>query len=171
MKKRVHISQIELVSGIFKLLERQGLKDAPIGVLNKVISCADEIIAEINRELIFAKDGEGYHAWIKSDDTGESSKFLADVLRSNKELTADRIRVPYDPSDFGRCVRMLRVCSELKKDLPKIKGYGPIWREIFYNWEYMEDLYDKAVGTAQQINWESSGELFDFMQKIHREAK
>lgn len=156
-KSKPKINQINLVTDIFKAIEKQGIKEIPTRVFNKIISCADEIIVEASREDIIAADGAGLNAWLKSDDTGKSSEFLALTLSGRSREFA----VPYDVADFGRCVRMLRVCPGLKDKLDIMKEHGPIWKRLVESWDLLEEYYYKN----------RFQDLYETIKKIHELAE
>src|SRR4051812_45875580 len=47
-----------------------------------------------------------WRAWLKNGDTGISSLTILEVMTGH---TAERTDTPLDPSDFGRCYRLLKV--------------------------------------------------------------
>ena len=137
------MNQINLVSAITKELEKQKAF-IDIGVLNKIIDCANQIISEIERKRIYADGKMSFIAWFGSDDTGASSKWLASVLNGN---TPPRVAYPYDPSDFGRCYRMLN-CVDGAKELFAVKkeliaSKSKVWGNYLDNWNDLETLWEQ----------------------------
>ena len=110
-KTAMRLSQMELVSAILNEINRQ-IPDAtlpPARVLNLICSSATEIVREAAIEFRGASEGMGLHAWLKSDDTGLSSKFMAHVLYGGPKC---EMNYPHDANDFGRCERLLKACGE-----------------------------------------------------------
>jgi hypothetical protein len=74
----VYISQIDLARGIAKILAKQfGVTDVLPRQFNAIIEAANRIIAEFQRDYTPAAPGCGLKAWLASDDTGMSSKWMA----------------------------------------------------------------------------------------------
>lgn len=138
------ISQIDLVSGIAKLLDRLGLKNAEPRILNKIIAAADMIVAECERDPVMAADNMGLGAWLASDDTGASSLWMAHVLYNVPSSRGGGDGAyPHDPSDFGRCYRFLRAVPDARRFLGRMAESGPVWAEYVKRWNEMERLYEE----------------------------
>jgi len=131
--KTYQLNQIQLVTGIMGLISDQvpGLP-AEARLMNCVIAAANSICAEFAREPVTASQGMGLTAWLASDDVGESSRFMASVLSGAFKAN---FAIPYDPSDFGRCVRMIEVVPELKGRIHLMCEHGPMWTAVADNWE------------------------------------
>lgn len=100
-------SQLDLIAAIAGLF---GNRPVEVRHLNVIVKAADSILAEFRRERVDAKEKMGLAAWLGSDDTGVSSKYMAGILSGE---FVSRCSPPWDPADFGRCYRMLRVSEEL----------------------------------------------------------
>ena len=154
------MNQINLVSAITKELAKQKCF-IDVGVLNKIIDCANQIIAEIDRKRIYSEGKMSFIAWFGSDDTGASSKWLASVLSGN---IPSRVSYPYDPSDFGRCYRMLNCVDgakelfEIKKDL--ISSKCKVWKSYLENWNELVKLWE------QESPNKKCPKLYELMQKL-----
>lgn len=151
------INQINLIGAILKELEKQKIPNIKTRVLNKIVEAANSIIDEYQRKDIIAKPGAGINAWLASDDTGLSSEFMAITLN---ERGVRKFAEPMDSDDFGRCIRMLRVCPDLKDKLPLMKQHGPIWSQIVDYWDKLEGYYDNDKKM-----------LSNAIQGIHQEAE
>lgn len=132
------ISQIELISAICFDLDRQGVKSLVSRQYNAVIAAANYIIAEIGREPVLATEGMGLAAWLASDDVGLSSRYMAGVLGGS--FTAEYAH-PYDPGDFGRCVRLLDAVPEFRDRLAIMAGCSDVWKRLVAVWVLAEDAY------------------------------
>ena len=154
------MNQTSLVSAITKEIERQKVF-IDVGALNKIIDCANQIIAEIERKRIYADCKMSFIAWFGSDDTGASSKWLASILSGNKPSS---VAYPYDPSDFVRCYRMLNCVDgakelfEIQKDL--ISSKCNVWRNYLENWNDLEKLWE------QESPNNKCPKLYELMQKL-----
>ena len=76
--------------------------------------------------------GGALAAWMGSTDTGASSSFMAIFLSSG--VMPERRAFPYDPSDFGRCERMLRRVPHLRERLPQMSDAGHVWKALVDRW-------------------------------------
>lgn len=163
MSGKVHISQAQLVGAILKHLDKQGVRDMNSRQMNGVIAAANAVIAEFDKEHVAAKPLMGLRAWLASDDTGLSSKYMAHVLAPPAGLGAtprdwdkfDANPHPHDPDDFGRCVRLLDAVPELRTHLPNLTGaeHGPVWNAIAAEWDALEAWYreDLASGKSDRL--------------------
>lgn len=90
--------------------------------------------------------------WLDGDDTGLSSKFLAQLALGNP-LPA--IHYPYDPSDFGRCYRFLQVLTEPEQDqvLDLASHRSGEWERLVEYWDELVELYLEELpsGTAPKL--------------------
>lgn len=81
--------------------------------------------------------------WIVGDDTGTSSKAIWAVMMGAN--TADLIRdmcVPWDPSDFGRCYRLLKLFPGWRDRLHEVAAAIPAWGPMVQNWDELTRLYE-----------------------------
>ncbi|PHI31203.1 hypothetical protein [Budvicia aquatica] len=138
------INQMQLVAAIMKELSRQvpGLP-AEARYVNAAIAAANSICNELSKPIVKASNRMGLSAWLTSDDTGLSSKFMASVL-SGQFITENRY--PLDPADFGRCVRLIRAVPELEPSLSQMRDFGKEWAAVVNNWSYWTQLYDNKQG-------------------------
>lgn len=80
--------------------------------------------------------------WMLAGDTGVSSETIVRIAVGVKPAKGDYFDAPYDPSDFGRCYRLLKQFPELKKKMhvvaKKCKAFAPLvahWDELTALWE------------------------------------
>ena len=149
-------TQIEIVGAFAKALERLGVKTATASEMNAIIQAATLVRNELRRENVGASPAMGLAAWCRSDDTGLSSVYMAWVLNGGTlpvepttPLRADERPYPHDPSDLGRCVRMLRAAPALRKNLDRMREASPVWAALISRWAEFEILYDRAVESRQ----------------------
>jgi len=84
--------------------------------------------------------------WLCGDDTGLSSKAILNHMMGARD--ADQ-SYPLDPSDLGRCLRMLRLFPEFKGRMVEMARYGPAWESLSKKWQELELLMINEVG----IDW------------------
>ena len=162
------ISQPELISNILRMLERRcGVKGVNARQMNAIIKAANEIADALNQPHQPAKESTGLTAWYASDDTGSSSRYMAYVLgklAGDPSWRGAENAHPYDPDDFGRCVRMLRAAPNLREHLSAMERCGPVWLKYVEHWAEMERLYDEEFPRGK------APKLYDLMQRLRREA-
>lgn len=153
------MDQIKLVADITKAVEKQGVNALNSRQVNAIIRAANEIITEIQAPHTMSAPKQGLAAWLRSDDTGLSSRFMARILASGPSA---ELAFPWDPSDFGRCYRFLRaVPDHLPLDL--METQGKVWAAMVKVWPKMEKLWEKESPTGK------CPKLWDLMQKIIKE--
>jgi hypothetical protein len=140
------INQMEFVTGILKLLDRHGIKSLYGHQLNAVIAGATTMLKEIERPVIPARPGMGLTAWLKSDDTGASSLYMARRLAAGP--SADPA-YPHDPDDFGRCHRFLEAVPGTRANLPALAPTGPVWAALVEAWGELTLLYVEEAPTGK----------------------
>ncbi len=160
---RSPIGQTDLVVKIARILESAGLKDVELRVLNAIIEAADLIVDALNREPVRATPGMGLRAWLASDDTGLSSRFMAHICAGGPG--GDHYgHYPHDPSDFGRCLGFLEAVPEARENLDKLRQYGPEWGNYVATWAELERLYREEFPTG------SAPKLYALMQELQEQA-
>jgi hypothetical protein len=141
------VNQVELVGRVLKELDRQGVKDLNTRQMNAVIRAVDSIIDEIEKPTVGSSPGMGFEAWMQSDDTGLSSRYLAISLTGR---CAPKLDWPHDADDFGRCVRMLDAVPELRERLGMLEHAPDPWPRLWARWAEAEALY--RAGQGKELN-------------------
>ncbi len=143
----MQVNQIELISAIAKHLEKKhGKASVSVRQMNAVIEAATLIVDAFAREDVPAIPGMGLAKWMKSDDTGLSSRFMAAVL-SGIQMVPEKHH-PHDPSDFGRCYRLLEAVPELRGKMDRMKETSQQWKALVENWAELESLYVEEFHTG-----------------------
>lgn len=86
--------------------------------------------------------------WIVGPDTGISSKTIWAVMMGVVAQTGDYC-IPYDPSDFGRCHRLLQIMPEWRSRLNEVASMFPEWTPLVKNWGELEALYLEELPTGR----------------------
>ncbi len=107
----LRLSQMSLVTAILKEISTQA-PDAPMPpsrVLDLICDSATRIVAEAAIDFRGSRESMGLNAWLSSDDTGLSSKYMAHVVYGapNSEYYW-----PRDEDDLGRCRRLIVACGK-----------------------------------------------------------
>jgi hypothetical protein len=82
-------------------------------------------------------------AWLTGPDTGISSKTIFSVLseRYGSQARFSCPSVPRDPSDFGRCHRLLEAMPEWRSRLPEVAAVHPEWGPLVREWDKLTEMY------------------------------
>tara|TARA_B100002019_G_C20940242_1_gene436463 strand:- start:41 stop:523 length:483 start_codon:yes stop_codon:yes gene_type:complete len=156
-EEQIHVSGLELSSKIMKLLANE-YPNLNINTrkFNAIIRASQDIAKELNISNKEAQPNSGLDKWLKSDEVGLSSKYLAKVLSQRNDFNAE-YAVPYDPSDFQRCRKMLDAAPELKERLYLISDVSEVWKGLFEDWNKICDSIDN----------EEYGEAYNLINKNH----
>ena len=103
--------------------------------------------------------------WMLGSDTGSSSKTIWAVMMGTRITSVFGASVPLDPSDFGRCHRLLQHFPEWKERLDEVSERYPKWTPMVQKWDEMTALYNRDVETGK------STELYELMQKLRSWSK
>ena len=86
--------------------------------------------------------------WLGSGETGISSKAICAYMLGG--ASADDDSYPRDPSDLGRCLRLLDQVPEWKPRMAEMAQWGPVWKLMSERWEVLTASMLEEVGA----NWE-----------------
>jgi hypothetical protein len=102
--------------------------------------------------------------WLTGDDTGCSSMTIWTTYIG---LPNQDPNIPYDPSDFGRCYRLLQLIPEQERDglLKRVATEYPIWKPLVREWKMMEKLWEEESPDR------CAPKLYELMEKLHEESK
>ena len=93
-----------------------------------------------------------YLEWTLSRDVGVSS---ATILEATAGMASPcgQYGIPLDPSDFGRCYRLLELFPELRARLNRVVYFHPEWRPIIEAWDELTALWEEesAAGSAPKL--------------------
>jgi len=104
--------------------------------------------------------------WIMGGNTGISSKVIFSVMTGapvELVLQGWTPDVPHDPSDFGRCYRLLKEFPEWRKRLREVSDKYTPWTAFVMNWGRLSDMYVELFNT---IGENTGTEMYDFMQDL-----
>lgn len=156
--KAYSFDQIPLVTAITNELSRQQPNLPADHRMNAVIKAANDIIAEYAREPRMVTTGMGLRAWLLSDETGNSSQYMAFVLSKTdggwpEDLApAPRQAYPRDPDDLGRCFNLIDAVPEFGGRIPEMADKGAHWMAVTSNWARWLEMYH--AGDTDQLHTE-----------------
>lgn len=105
--------------------------------------------------------GESPEAWLNSGDTGISSKTIWSVMTGRPFPDRHFLpSVPLDPSDFGRCHRLLERFPEWRARLGEVAERYPEWAPLVDAWDRMTALHQRDEPTGE------SAELYALMRDL-----
>lgn len=104
---------------------------------------------------------------ISSDDKGVSSEAMAAALLDKEPIRKWFTNHPGDPSDFNRCLKLLRHAPEAREHLDKVAALSDVWAKIVENWDKLEQCFLDEVG----IDWEkgrtlSATKTYEMMKEL-----
>lgn len=102
--------------------------------------------------------------WLLGGDTGVSSKTICAVMTGSKMKGPD---VPHDPSDFGRCHRLLILFPEWRARLHEMAEQFPMWGPMVEAWDELTALYEKESTNKSGM----APKLYDRMQALIDEGR
>lgn len=136
-----NISQIDLVFAITDFVTNSGVTQILSRELNTIIRCATEIVNEFAKPEITVTPAMGLDAWMRCDNTGISSLFMAGVLGGFSRP----LGYPHDPSDFGRCLGLLDAVPEFRARIGEMSQHGPQWSALVSAWDELETIYREEL--------------------------
>lgn len=86
-----------------------------------------------------------FRAWSASEDACSSGLAIGNWLLHNQKPSID-CRAPYDSLEFARCLRLLRLISEFRKDLDRMADVSPQWAALVAQWGNLEMSYLREAG-------------------------
>lgn len=139
--------QISLVSGIFGLLDEQAKEqgEPKLGLhphqMNAVIEAANLIVRVFNQPIREAQPNMGLQNWLESHDTGASSLAIVYRLYGHGRGSQNSKAHPLDPSDFGRCHRLLEAVPQARTQFCEMRDVSEVWARLVEHWEELTALY------------------------------
>jgi hypothetical protein len=88
--------------------------------------------------------------WALGDDTGISSNTICAHMTGTKVDTKWGGGYPNDPSDLGRCLRLLMQFPSWQPRMIEMAKYGPGWSGLVKQWDALATSMEEEVG----ICWE-----------------
>ena len=87
--------------------------------------------------------------WMASDDTGVSSKAIVMVMNRITPTRRWSLDHPHDPSDLGRCIRLLALIPEYRIRLDEMKIVSDTWSDLVTHWHELEELYYEELPSGR----------------------
>jgi hypothetical protein len=88
-----------------------------------------------------------WREWAEGRDTGVSS-FTIWAVMTGLPSPMKSLDVPYDPADFGRCYRLLKLMPEWRPRLGRVTKHCARWRPFVDAWDELTALYEEELPTG-----------------------
>ena len=97
---------------------------------------------------------ESLDAWLRGNDRGISSNTIVQHLTGFPALGSWAPSHPHDPDDLGRCIRLLTVEPELRRQLWRMRSCSPVWAALVDRWDelamhYIREAAKPPEGTCK----------------------
>ncbi|HEX7906796.1 MAG TPA: hypothetical protein VF534_01705 [Paraburkholderia sp.] len=93
--------------------------------------------------------------WLINGDTGISSQTMAAIALGATNLSSSgwNVDAPHDPSDFGRCYRLVQKVPEIREHFPRIAKKVKAFAGILREWDALVRIYerDKPKGESPEL--------------------
>lgn len=78
---------------------------------------------------------------------------MAAIALGAKKTAKTRFDAPHDPSDFGRCLRLVHAVPEVRECFPRISRAVKPFAGILQNWDELVAIYerDKSKGRSNEL--------------------
>lgn len=103
--------------------------------------------------------------WMLAGDTGISSETILHVMEGTPPPM--RVDVPHDPSDFGRCHRLLEAFPTYRARLQEVAEKYPAWVGLVREWDALTEMYCAARNTGAK----SAPDLYERMRELIDEGR
>lgn len=107
--------------------------------------------------------------WLASGDTGLSSEAIMLWLSARVKDETWGSHTPSDPSDLGRCLRLLERIPEWKERMPEMAEAGGLWPGYVARWDEMAALMEEEVG-IDCSKGKSAPRTYALMKQVEIEA-
>ena len=165
MSNTSFVSQIDIATAIMdKVSEIHPGHFASTRQCNVIFKAASMVSEALSTPDTRSVPGEGLEAWLKTDDVGASSKFMASVLAEGIQINASQPH-PHDPSDFIRCRKLILAAPEWEERLSIMADVSMVWSALIEHWQEL-----CAVMDSEAPNWRSGEgkcpETYALMKKL-----
>lgn len=108
--------------------------------------------------------------WLATGERGLSSETLFTCATGVDAEGDHGHNYPHDPSDLGRCRKLLEQCPELVPYLPRVAAAGPEWAALVPRWNELCALMDKEAPEWRQGRG-SAPQTYNLMKQIINGAR
>lgn len=110
--------------------------------------------------------------WALLGDVGQSSRAMAIVAADldgsdTEDDYFDYTAHPYDPSDFNRCLQLIKEAPEVKDSFHRIAELSPQWNALIQHWDEIEAMFIEEVGENWHDRQKPATKTYNFMREIY----
>jgi hypothetical protein len=99
--------------------------------------------------------------WARGRDTGISSGTIYAVMTRSRGPYG-RYDIPHDPSDFGRCYRLLKLFPDWRPKLEEVSDRYPDWLPFVREWDKLTEMWEAALESKD------GKEMYGFMAELRK---
>lgn len=104
------------------------------------------------RSLVHQEAAYRIIQWLFNENTGISSETMAAIALGTKRGDSFGQDAPHDPSDFGRCYRLVLAVPEIIDVFPVIAKSVPKFAGILKHWDELCALYERDLPTGKSTD-------------------
>lgn len=115
--------------------------------------CLRDLIFDMRIKALGYGGDTPENRWLKGGDTGVSSITIWYVMMG-KRMPQDREPgVPHDPSDFGRCHRLLELFPAWRGRMSEVADEHYAWTGLVKEWDSLTEMYleESPTGRAPRL--------------------
>jgi hypothetical protein len=119
----------------------------------------------------FPKPPQSPEEWAAGRDTGTSSFTIYGAI-TGRPIPRRQMDIPYDPDDFGRCYRLLKLFPAWREQLPKVAEACPRWEPFVAAWDELTALYEAAGWHDETKKAKSDGgKMYQRMKELEQQSR
>jgi hypothetical protein len=152
LKPRCPATDLRLRCGLLAIEARGDLLGSEDGLCHVTCAgCLRDLLIDMRLALYGLGDSPAAR-WLAGGDAGVSSKTIWAVMTGYPIPNEPRLRAadpPQDPSDFGRCHRLLELFPAWRSRMPEVALAHPDWAGLVAEWDALTELYVTELPTGE----------------------
>ena len=104
--------------------------------------------------------------WFNGHDTGTSSKAIYRHMMGYTRERAPFGTHPHDPSDFGRCYRLLALEPRWRARIGEMAQYSKAWAALAGAWDELTAMYEAVIDSGAKDATELSHRMKDLTARV-----
>lgn len=103
--------------------------------------------------------------WLANGQTGQSSKAMMINLLCNQRIKGASDH-PWDPSDFRRCLLLLKTVPEFKEKISLMADVSETWARIVNHWDEIEQVLLSECFSSSDYRFNNAPKTYALMKQI-----